>query len=58
MINAFNASITVETEDTYNRMSRAMFEFNKTLFNPLRKFYYSDIDVEILKQMQDSSTRW
>ena len=30
LIDAFNASITVETEDTYNRMSRAMFEFNKS----------------------------
>ena len=31
LIDAFNASKTVETEDTYNRMSRAMFEFNKSL---------------------------
>ena len=50
LINAFNASITVETEDTYNRMSRAMFEFNKSLFNPLHKSYYNDIDVEILNR--------
>ena len=50
LINAFNASITVETEDTYNRMSRAMFEFNKSLFNPLHTSYYNDIDVEILNR--------
>ena len=50
LINAFNASITVETEDTYNRMSRAMFEFNKSLFNPPHKSYYNDIDVEILNR--------
>ena len=48
LIDSFNASITVETEDTYNRMSRAMFEFNKSLFIPLHKSYYNDIDVEIL----------
>ena len=48
VIDAFNASITVETEDTYNGMLRAMFEFNKSVFNPLHKSYYNDIDVEIL----------
>ena len=50
MSDAFNASIPVETEDTYNRMSRGMIEFNKSLFNPLHKSYYNDSDVDILNR--------
>jgi len=43
-----DGSITVETEQVYNRMSKAMYEFNKKLFNPLHKSFFNELDVKIL----------
>ena len=41
----------VENECWINTlMSRAMFEFNKSLSNPLHKSYYNDIDVDIVNR--------
>ena len=34
---SMDGSITVEAEHTYNNMSRAMYDFNQALFNPLPK---------------------
>ena len=34
-----DGTITVRTEQIYNNMSEAMYEFNKALFNPLHKSY-------------------
>ena len=31
-------------------MNKAMFNFNKSLFNPLHKSFYNDIDVAILNE--------
>lgn len=50
LTDAINASITVESEKTYNRMSKAMFDFSKELFNPLHKSYYNEVDVKILNE--------
>ena len=47
---AMDGSITVEAEQTYNNMSRAMYDFNQALFNPLHKSYYNESDMEIFKQ--------
>ena len=47
---SMDGSITVETEHTYNNMSRAMYDFNQRLFNPLHKSYYNESDMEIVKQ--------
>ena len=40
--------IAVRDEITYNKMNEAMFRFNKSLFNPIHKSHYSDIDITIL----------
>ena len=40
--------IAVRDEITYNRMNEAMFKFNKSLFNPIHKSHYNDIDITIL----------
>ena len=45
-----DGSITVETERTYNNMSRAMYDFNQELFNPLHKSYYNETDMEVFRQ--------
>ena len=42
--------IAVDDEITYNRMNKAMFNFNKSLLNPLHKSFYNDIDVAILNE--------
>ena len=34
----------------YNNMSKAMYEFNKALFNFLHKSYYNETDIQILKE--------
>ena len=31
-------------------MSKATYEFNKALFNPLHKSYYNETDIQILKE--------
>ena len=45
-----DGTITVRTEQIYNNMSKAMYEFNKALFNPLHKSYYNETDIQILKE--------
>ena len=40
--------IAVRDEITYNKMNEAMFKFNKSLFNPIHKSHYNDIDIAIL----------
>ena len=47
---SMDGSITVEAEQTYNNMSRAMYDFNQALFNPLHKSYYNESDMEVFKQ--------
>ena len=47
---SLDGTITVRTEQIYNNMSKAMYEFNKALFNPLHKSYYNEIDIQILKE--------
>ena len=42
--------IAVRDEVTYNRMNEAMFKFNKSLFNPIHKSHYNDIDIAILDE--------
>ena len=42
--------IAVRDEVTYNRMNEAMFKFNKSLFNPIHKSHYNDIDITILDE--------
>ena len=48
--NSIDGSICVRTEQIYNKMSKAMFNLNATLFKPTHKSYYNEIDVEILKE--------
>ena len=47
---SLDGTITVRTEQIYNKMSKAMHEFNKALCNPLHKSYYNEIDIQILKE--------
>ena len=42
--------VAVKSEKTYNKLNQAMFDFNKSLFNPLHKSFYNDIDVAILDE--------
>ena len=39
---SINGTITETTEQTYNNMSRAMYDFNTALFHPLHKSHYND----------------
>ena len=48
--NSIDGSICVRTENIYNKMSKAMYDFNKALFNPLHKSYYNEVDVQIFKE--------
>ena len=48
--NSIGGSICVRTENIYNRMSKAMYDFNKASFNPLHKSYYKEVDIEIFKE--------
>ena len=48
--NSIDGTISVRTEQIYNNMSKAMYVFNKSLFNPLHKSYYSEIDMELFKE--------
>ena len=42
--------IVVKNEKIYNKLSQAMFDFNKSLFNPLHKSFYNEIDIAILDE--------
>ena len=48
--NSIDGSICVRTEQIYNEMSKAMFNFNTALFKPTHKSYYNEVDVEIFKE--------
>ena len=48
--NSIGGSICVRTEQIYNKMSKAMFNFNTALFKPTHKSYYNEIDIEIFKE--------
>ena len=48
--NSIDGSIGVRTEQIYNKMSKAMFNFNTALFKPTHKSYYNEVDVEIFKE--------
>ena len=48
--NSIDGSVCVRTENIYNRMSKAMYDFNKALFNPLHKSYYNEVDMQIFKE--------
>ena len=47
-----DGNITIDDEETYNNMNRAMFEFNKSLFNPLHKSFYNEEDLNIYEQVK------
>ena len=40
----------MRTEQIYNNMSKAMYVFNKSLFSPLHKSYYNEIDMSLVKE--------
>ena len=48
--NSIDGTISVRTEQIYNNMSKAMYVFNKSLFNPLHKSYYNEIDMDLFKE--------
>ena len=48
--NSIDGSICVRTEQIYNKMSKAMFNFNTALFKATHKSYYNEVDVEIFKE--------
>ena len=48
--NSIDGTISVRTEQIYNNMSKAMYVFNKSSFNPLQKSYYNEIDMELFKE--------
>ena len=49
--NSIDGSICVRTENIYNNLSKAMYDFNKApLFNPLHKSYYNEVDMQIFKE--------
>ena len=48
--NSIDGSICVRTEQIYNKMSKAMFNFNTALFKPTHKSYYNEVNVEIFKE--------
>ena len=48
--NSIDGSICVRTEQIYNKMSKAMFNFNTAFFKATHKSYYNEVDVEIFKE--------
>ena len=52
---SIDGTIEVRTEQIYNNMSKAMYEFNKALFNPIHKSYYNEIDMQIFKECRTIS---
>ena len=40
--------IATRDEITYSKLNEAMFRFKKSLFNPIHKSHYNDIDITIL----------
>ena len=52
---SIDGTTEVRTEQIYNNMSKAMYEFNKALFNPLHKSYYNEIDMQMFKECRTIS---
>ena len=50
MTSSVDGTVTVRTEQIYNTMSKAIYEFNKAVFNPLHKSDYNETDIQILKE--------
>ena len=46
---AVDSSIIVNNADVFNKMKKAMFEFNKSLFSPSHKSFYDKQDMQILR---------
>ena len=42
--------IAVCDTNTYNNVNKAVFNFNKSLFNLSHKSFYNDIDIQILNE--------
>ena len=40
----------IDNEETYNNMNKAMFDFNKSLFNPLHKSFYNQADIDLYEE--------
>ena len=40
----------MRTEQIYNNMSKALYVFNKSLFNPLHQSCYNEIDLDLFKE--------
>ena len=47
---SIDGSVRVKCETTFNNMNKAMFRFNKALFNPLHKSFYTDTDIDVLNK--------
>ena len=47
---SIDGTVEVRIENIYNKMSKATYEFNKALFNPLHKSHYNEIYIQILKE--------
>ena len=47
---SIDGSVRVKCETTFNNMNKAMFRFNKALFNPLHKSFYTDTDIDALDE--------
>ena len=45
-----HGSVRVKCETTFNNMNKAMFKFNKALFNPLHKSFYTDTEIDVLNE--------
>ena len=45
-----HGSVRVKCETTFNNMNKAMFKFNKALFNPLHKSFYTDTYIDVLDE--------
>ena len=45
-----HGSSRLKCEITFNTMTKAMFKFNKALFNPLHKSFYTDTDRDVLNE--------
>ena len=45
-----HGSVRVKCDTTFNNMNKAMFKFNKALFNPLHKSVYTDTDIDVLNE--------
>ena len=47
---SLHCEVIVKSDDKYNRMTEAMFYFNKNIFKEGHKSRYSEVDVKILNE--------